>query len=201
MKRARRELVCVWPGTPFVSEVVKNANPLSWPRTDGRLHLLLLSVAFGWILVLGATGAEAPKPASEYFAITVGDRTLQLQIAVSPNEMMRGLMGRKSLKSDEGMLFVYAKPQVMSFWMRNTPLPLDIGFFDVSGQLREHYPLYPFDETLVKSRSESLQFALEVNQGWFRENRVTRGAMLDLKAVQAALKLRGFDPVKFGMMP
>jgi len=163
--------------------------------------LLLLSIAFGWILTLGVTGAEAPKPASEYFAIAVGERTLRLQIAVSPNEMMRGLMERKSLKSDEGMIFVYPKPQVMSFWMRNTPLPLDIGFFDASGQLREHYPLHPFDETPVRSRSENLQFALEVNQGWFRENRVARGAMLDLKAVQAALKLRGFDPVKFGIMP
>jgi len=163
--------------------------------------VLLLSIAFGWILVLGATGAEAPKPASEFFAISVGDRTLRLQLAVSPNEMMRGLMERRDLKSDEGMLFVYSKPQVMSFWMRNTPLPLDIGFFDASGQLREHYPLYPFDETRVQSRSESLQFALEVNQGWFRENRISRGAMLDLKAVRAALKLRGFDPAKFRILP
>lgn len=201
MRWAWQELVCVWPEPLFAREAVKNANPLSWRRTDRRPHVLLLLIVFGWILNLGMTGAEAPKPANEYFPIAVGDRMLRLQIAVSPQEMMRGLMERKSLKSDEGMLFVYAKPQVMSFWMRNTPLPLDIGFFDASGQLREYYPLYPFDETQVKSRSEKLQFAVEVNQGWFRENRVARGAMLDLKAVQAALKLRGFDPVKYGFVP
>ena len=87
----------------------------------------------------------------------------------------------------------------MSFWMRNSPTPLDIGFFSPDGVLEEVYPLHPFDETTVASHGDRLQFALEMNQGWFRENGVKPGVQLDLKAVGAALKARGFDARKFGL--
>jgi uncharacterized membrane protein (UPF0127 family) len=87
----------------------------------------------------------------------------------------------------------------MSFWMRNTPTPLDIGFFDRSGKLVEIYPLHPFDETGVQSRSTELLIALETNQGWFRENGIKPGAQLDMKALAAALEARGFKPDRFGI--
>ena len=108
-------------------------------------------------------------------------------------------MERRDLGRDDGMIFVYEKPQQMSFWMRNTPTALDIGFFDSAGVLREVYPLYPFDERSVTSHSDQLQFALELNQGWFRANDVKPGAQLDLKALGAALKARGFDPKRYGL--
>jgi uncharacterized membrane protein (UPF0127 family) len=95
------------------------------------------------------------------------------------------------------MLFVYSRPQRMSFWMRNTPTPLDIGFFDQTGKLLEIYPLHPFDETPVSSKSEQLLLALEMNQDWFRENGVKPGAQIDLKAVFAALETRGFKADQF----
>jgi uncharacterized protein len=140
-----------------------------------------------------------PKTVADFFPINVGDRTVRMQLAVHSNEMQRGLMGRRDLGRDDGMIFVYEKPQQMSFWMRNTPTPLDIGFFDSNGFLEEIYPLHPFDETTVASRSDRLQFALEMNQGWFQRSRVKPGAWLDLKALAAALKARGFDPRKFGL--
>jgi hypothetical protein len=87
----------------------------------------------------------------------------------------------------------------MGFWMRNTPTPLDIGFFNRQGMLEEIYALHPFDESTVQSRSTALSFALEMNQGWFREHGVKPGAQLDLKALAAALKARGFEPRRFGL--
>jgi len=59
--------------------------------------------------------------------------------------------------------------------------------------------MYPFDETSVPSRSTEIQFALEMNQGWYRDNQVKPGAKLDLVALTAALKERGFDPRRFGL--
>jgi uncharacterized protein len=180
---------------------VKNANPLSLPLPPRLLALALLG-----LLVAACGGSADPakgpfKSVHDHFPIRVGERTLRLQLAVTGMEMQRGLMERPALDPDEGMLFVYRRPQVMSFYMRNTPLPLDIGFFDSEGKLREHYPLHPFDENPVRSRDERLQFALEVRQGWFRENQVRPGTALDLKAVRAALKARGFDPDALSVRP
>jgi uncharacterized membrane protein (UPF0127 family) len=102
-----------------------------------------------------------------------------------------------SMASEEGMLFVWAKPQPMSFYMRNTKLPLTIGFFDAGGVLRETYPMYPGVEDAVRSRSAELQLALEMNLGWFAQQQVLPGATIDLAAVGEALKQRGYDPGKF----
>src|SRR5690606_16784182 len=89
------------------------------------------------------------KSVADYFEIQVGDKPVHVQIAVLDDEMQRGLMERRDLGPNDGMLFIYDRPQSMSFWMRNTPTPLDIGFFDRSGKLLEIYPLHPFDETGV----------------------------------------------------
>lgn len=142
--------------------------------------------------------ATSPKGVEEYFSIKVGDKTVRMQLAVRPGEMQRGLMERRDLGADDGMIFVYDKPQQMSFWMRNTPTALDIGFFNAAGVLEEIYPLHPFDESSVTARSSALQFALEVKQGWFQQNGVKPGAQLDRKALMDALRERGFSARKFG---
>jgi uncharacterized membrane protein (UPF0127 family) len=139
-----------------------------------------------------------PQPFHAKLPVRVGDVTVLAEFAVLPAEMARGLMGREALGPDEGMLFVYPRPEILSFWMRNTPLPLDIGYFDSAGVLREIYPLHPHNETPVASR-EPMQFALEMNQGWFRERGVRPGARLDLSAVKAGLEARGFEPERFGL--
>ncbi|HVU34950.1 MAG TPA: DUF192 domain-containing protein [Opitutaceae bacterium] len=146
-----------------------------------------------------AAPAPAPKTVSDFFDIKVGDQTVRMQLAVLEPEQEHGLMERRDLGPNDGMLFVYAKPQQMHFWMHDTPTPLDIGFFDADGVLREVYPMEPFDETTVSSRSDAIKFPLEMNQGWFSNNHVRPGAKLDLKALAAALRARGFDPAKFGL--
>lgn len=177
---------------------MKNANPLSFP-----LRVLVLFASL--LLVTGCGRGDAareqsvPKTAADFFAISVGEKTVNMQLAVKPREMEHGLMDRRDLKTDEGMLFLYDRPQPMSFWMRNTPTPLDIGFFTEDGVLKEIYPMYPYDETPVRSRNEQLKFALEMKQGWFEFNGVKPGSKLDLKALAAALRARGFNPAEYGL--
>ena len=72
----------------------------------------------------------APKTVADFFPIKVGERTVRMQLAVLPAEQQLGLMFRRDLGPDDGMLFPYRAPQAMSFWMRNTLTPLDIGYFD-----------------------------------------------------------------------
>ena len=139
------------------------------------------------------------KTIDDRFAIKVGERTVSMQVAARPDEMQKGLMYRKAMGAEEGMIFVFEKPQRMSFWMRNTEISLDIGYFDVHGVLKEIYPMYPHDESAVKSRSQELQFCLEMNQGWYASKGVRPGAQLDLKALAAALRARSLKPEEMGL--
>lgn len=141
---------------------------------------------------------DVAKSIEDRFPVRVGDRFIQMQVALLPTEMEHGLMFRQSMGEDEGMIFVYERPQLMSFWMRNTTLPLDIGFFDRTGELKEVYPLYPHDERPVASRGR-MQYALEMNQGWFARSGLMTGARLDLAALAEALRARGMNPELFGM--
>ena len=147
----------------------------------------------------GAVASAAVKTVEDRFPIKVGDRTIQMQLAAQSDEMQTGLMYRQTMGTDEGMLFLYRSPQQMNFWMHNTYLHLDIGYFDASGELKEIYPMYPRDERTVSSHSKSLQFALEMNQGWYQQAGVKTGAHLDLKAVAEALKARGLKPADWGL--
>lgn len=172
-------------------------------RSRGFAIVLAATFALAGLASCGdaakTTAAEpARKTVADFFPIRVGDKVVRMQLAVLESEQERGLMHRRDLGPDQGMLFVYTAPRQMRFWMRNTPTPLDIGFFDPNGVLLEIYPMQPFDESGVGSRSNRVQYPLEMNQGWFRENGVRPGAKLDLKALAEALKARGFDPRKFG---
>ena len=158
---------------------------------------------FAGVATLPGCGGEPTvaeeKTVADYFALKIGERPVRLQLAVRQGEQQRGLMERTTLGAEEGMLFVYARPQQMSFWMRNTLLPLDIGFFDATGELREVRQMFPRDERTVRSHSAEIQFAVEMNQNWYRDNGVKPGAKLDLAALKAALKARGFEPRRFGL--
>ena len=148
-----------------------------------------------------AAPAPALRTVADHFDIALGGRVLHLQVAVLQPELERGLMERRKLAADEGMIFIFSNPHTLTFWMHNTPTPLDIGFFTAGGVLAEIYPLLPFDERVVASRRADLQIAVEMRSGWYGDNRIGPGAALDMAAVVSALKARGFDPGKYGLAP
>ena len=162
-----------------------------------------------WSAGMGLTGCGKPEPAvpppeeiaaleaEHYFAFTLGEAAFEAQLAVQPEEMRRGLMHRRRMDWNRGMFFIYTQPQQMSFWMRNTYIPLDVGFFKPDGVLHEIYPMYPHVEDSVKSKSENIQFALEMNQGWFAQNGIRPGLKLNMEELKKALRDRGFSLQKF----
>jgi uncharacterized membrane protein (UPF0127 family) len=133
------------------------------------------------------------------FEISVGGRPASLHVAVLDPEKERGLMQRPDLAGDEGMVFVDPKPTRLAIWMRNTPEPLDLGYLAADGTLREVYGLLPYDERGVYSNAGDVQFALEMRRGWFAEHGVRPGARMDMAALAAALRERGFTPGDFGI--
>lgn len=94
-----------------------------------------------------------------------GSARFSVEIVDTPETRARGLMFREDLPQTAGMLFVYDQPQPVSFWMRNTPLPLDLIFLDDSGTVtRIHENAVPFDETPIPGGGP-VRAVLEINGG------------------------------------
>lgn len=159
--------------------------------TSITLPITLLLAA----LILTSCQSEEPafEPASSdtYFPIEMGGKELQLQLALAPNEQQRGLMYRKKLAKGHGMLFLFEKPERRGFWMRNTSIPLDIGYFNAEGRLLEVRKLFPYNELTVSSASNRVLIAVETNRGWYEANGVGKGARIDIKALKSAIERRG----------
>ena len=87
-----------------------------------------------------------------------------LDILTEPNEQARGLMYRKEIPINAGMLFVYKRPKFLGFWMKNTSIPLDLIFIGPDNRINEFASLEPFSLESVESRFPSIM-ALEMNRG------------------------------------
>lgn len=167
-----------------------------------RLRKLLPKILCLVLLVLYGTACpEAtdapPADAETWFPVSIGGKTVRLQLALTEPERSRGLMHREKLPEDHGMAFLFPSPDRRSFWMRNTGIPLDLAYFDEEGVLLEIHRLYPYDETGVSSRSDEVLIAVETNQGWFSRHGIRPDATLDLEALSAAVARRGFSPSDF----
>ncbi|NNE79086.1 MAG: DUF192 domain-containing protein [Silicimonas sp.] len=94
-----------------------------------------------------------------------GQARFSVEVADDGAERSQGLMHRESLPRSAGMLFVYDAPQFVSFWMRNTLIPLDMIFMDATGKVvRVHENAIPLDETGIEG-GEGIQYVLEINGG------------------------------------
>ncbi len=166
-----------------------------------RRFLPLFAIAAFALLAACGNAEKKPvelKTVEDRFPIKVGGQVVEMQLAILPAESQRGLMFRQTMGTEEGMIFLFDRPQQMSFWMRNTELPLDIGYFDADGKLKEVYPMYPHDERPVESLGIR-RFALEMNQGWYRKNGLKPGDTIDLAALAEAVRSRGMQPERFGI--
>ena len=104
---------------------------------------------------------------------------LYLEIAATPDKRQLGLMFRDSLPQNQGMLFVFEREQPLGFWMKNTKIPLSIAFLDRNYVIVDIQDMEPFSEKTHVSARPAM-YALEVNQGFFRQHNITVGDTLKL---------------------
>lgn len=140
---------------------------MSWKR-----FLLLLSISS----FLGAC-----SPAAKSIPMRLGGKTLKLELADTPQAWEKGLQGRRSLKENEGMLFVFPEARPLSFWSKNTPLPLSVAFLDENGKIVQIESLPPESTKQVFARMPS-RYALEMNAGWFDKNGINVGDSLMMES-------------------
>ena len=167
------------------------------------IRRLPLALFVSVLLILGGCKEDAPpaqpKGPEAWFPMKIGSVGLRVQVMVRDMELQQGLMHRSMLGDDDGMVFVYPDPGGRSFWMRNTLIPLDIGFFSPDGVLSEVRAMNPLDETPITSYSSNIQFAIEMNQGWYHQHDLKPGTRLDMKALKDAIVARGFDLKALGL--
>jgi uncharacterized membrane protein (UPF0127 family) len=130
------------------------------------------------------TGEATTKENPELRRVTIeassGEEVrVRVEIADSYFERARGLMYRKKLAENRGMLFVYGEEAERSYYMKNTFIPLSIAYMDSEGRIVDIQDMEPLDETSHPS-AEPAQYALEVNQGFFEERGVEVGDMAQL---------------------
>lgn len=104
---------------------------------------------------------------------------VKAEIADNNETRMHGFMERTDIPDGTGMLFVFERDQVLSFWMKNTPTPLSIAYIDSKGKIRDIYDMEPYNLDSVMS-SVSVKYALEVPQGWFKKNDINTGDYVDV---------------------
>jgi uncharacterized membrane protein (UPF0127 family) len=125
-------------------------------------------------LLLAATVAAAEMPRME---LTAGFHRIEAEVAATQPERMQGLMHRRVMPRNQGMLFVFPQAARHCMWMRNTYLPLSVAFLDETGRILNIADMQPQTEDSHCAVAPA-RFALEMNRGWFAERGLKAGARL-----------------------
>jgi uncharacterized membrane protein (UPF0127 family) len=129
----------------------------------------------------GAAGEETTSIASRQETVTIeasGGESVEVRVEIADdsNEMAFGLMERTALAGDAGMLFVYPEERQLSFWMKNTLIPLSIAFMDSEGRIVDIQEMKALDdEPPHYTSAKPARYALEANKGFFEERGVEVG--------------------------
>ena len=131
-------------------------------------NLLLLALLFN----LTQAGAQQRLPVT---TLNIGIHLIQAEVAIRDDERAQGLMFRKNMGINEGMVFRFGSPNKVCMWMKNTLIPLSVAFIDEQGSIINIEDMQP--ETLEAHCSEKpARYALEMNQGWFKKKSIKAGS-------------------------
>lgn len=148
-----------------------------------RAGLILALAACLWG---GFAGAECRNDQVEIRNSTGAVQRFAVELADTPDARAQGLMFREHMPKSAGMLFVFPEPKQATFWMKNTPLALDMIFAEASGRVsRVHSNARPMDETLIDG-GPGVAFVLEINAGLAAPMGIEPGAVLRHPAIGAA---------------
>jgi len=126
----------------------------------------------GAVLALAVGVAAAQElPVME---LTAGFHRIEAEVAANNAARMQGLMQRKTMATQHGMLFVFDRDAQHCMWMKNTYLPLSVAFIDATGKILNIEDMQPHSED-NHCAAQPARFALEMNIGWFAQRGIKRG--------------------------
>jgi uncharacterized membrane protein (UPF0127 family) len=142
----------------------------SMPRLDPTAAARFLAAA---LLACAAVASAADAP-MKTTTLKVGSHPLKVEIAASDPEREKGLMFRKQMGRNDGMLFVFDEPAYHAMWMKNTLIPLSVAFVDREGVILNILDMEP--QTLDSHQAAGpAVYAIETHKGWYAEHQVKAG--------------------------
>ena len=141
-----------------------------------RSTLMALILSFSQVL----TPALAGKANFQKGYVLVSDNLFMVDIASGVYQSQIGLSNRNLIKDNYFMVFIFDKPQKVSFWMKNTKIDLSIAFIDSKSQIVEISNLKANSLKQKISKNDNIKYALEVPKGFFIENQIKVGDYLQL---------------------
>lgn len=130
-----------------------------------------------FILLLGFARLGAAEVAMPLTELTAGMYRIEAEVAATPDHRMLGLMKRRSMPANHGMLFIFTEFQRHCMWMKNTLLPLSVAFLDEQGRILNIEDMKPQTED-NHCAAQPAAFALEMNHGWFRQKGIGPGVRI-----------------------
>lgn len=150
-----------------------------------RAGLLAVALTFSLAPAKAQEPMILPADPAPLVAITDGgEKSFSIEIADSSSERSAGLMFRRTMDDTHGMLFVFEQSRQVGFWMKNTPMPLDLLFIGADGKVKAVLPGEPFSEAPI-SPGEPVRFVLEVKRGIAARNGIEDGDRLSHPAINA----------------
>lgn len=132
----------------------------------------------GAIFLAGFSCHESLKSDLPVVLLKLGGKEVQVEVANKISTRETGLMFRKEMGLDTGMLFVFPDSAPRAFWMKNTVIPLSIAFMDEKGVILNILEMPPETEQSFFSSGKA-KYALEMNSGWFRKNGLKAGEAVE----------------------
>ena len=126
------------------------------------------------VLALCAGPIRAQQPELATIALSAGIYMIQAEVADTQGTRSQGLMLRKSMAQNAGMVFLFEQSDHHCMWMRNTLIPLSVAFLDERGKITNIADMQPLTET-SHCAARPARFALEMNQGWFKKRGIAAG--------------------------
>jgi uncharacterized membrane protein (UPF0127 family) len=136
--------------------------------------------AFALLLSLGGAWAQSAAAKLPTVRLNAGIHNIDAEVARTAEQRTTGLMFRRELGANDGMLFIFERPQTQCFWMRNTLIPLAIAFVADDGRIVGLDEMQPLTETSHCS-AEPVRYVLEMNAGWFEKRGIKPGMKLSGK--------------------
>ena len=135
---------------------------------------LILTTLFIFVPFLSCKTKKLPAKDITIIRQDGKEFTVNAEIAEKAEDRNHGFMERKTIPDGTGMLFIFDRDQILSFWMKNTPHPLSIAYIDSKGKIRDIFDMTPYSTASIIS-TVSVRYALEVPQGWYKINGITVG--------------------------
>ena len=123
----------------------------------------------------GAPPSVVVRNGKKVILFPMGGVEVMLEVAADEASRARGLMNRKKLDRDRGMIFIYPEDRVMKFWMKDTYIPLSIAFLKADGTVVNIEKMRPLVKDPPYISRGLCRYAVEMNQGWFEEHGIREG--------------------------